>query len=90
LVLLEQLIFGLLVVRILEDAINRANLNTLGGLIVAHTLGAEVRVNLIYFVALTDGSVRALRLANVAVNAFVSNVKGHGVTPEVLVNRVNR
>jgi hypothetical protein len=77
-------------VRILEDAINRADLDALGGLVVADALGAKVRVNLVYLVALTDGTVRALRLANVAVYAFVGDVKGPCGTPEAGVNRFGR
>jgi hypothetical protein len=66
---------------ILEDAIHRANLDTLGGLVVPHALRAELGIDHIDLIALANGAVGALGLAHIAVDAFVSDVKRHGKTP---------
>jgi hypothetical protein len=43
----------------------------------ADALGASQRLNLVDLLALVDCLVRALRLANVAVDAFISDQQGH-------------
>lgn len=55
------------------NAINRADLHALGCIEMSNAFGTFVRVNLVYLDALKNGVVRALRLANVAVDALVGN-----------------
>ena len=57
------------------DAINRADLHALGRIEMSNAFGTLMRVNLVYLDALKNGVVRALRLANVAIDAMVSNFK---------------
>jgi hypothetical protein len=82
LIFFHQLLLGLLVIGVLEDAVDRAHLDTLGSLVVADALGTEIGVDDIDLVALADGAVGAFGLAHVTVDAFVSDVKRHGETPE--------
>jgi hypothetical protein len=84
----HQLLLGLLVIGVLEDAVDRAYLDTLGSLVVANALGTEIGVDDIDLVALADGAVGAFGFAHVAVDAFVSDVKRHGETPEAGEKRV--
>ena len=56
-------------------AINRAYLHALGRIEMSNAFGTFVRVNLVYLDALKNGVVRALGLANVAVDALVGNFK---------------
>ena len=57
------------------DAINRADLHALGCIKMSHAFGAFVRVNFVNLDALKNGVVRALRLANVTIDALVRNFK---------------
>ena len=57
------------------NAINRADLYALGCIEMSNAFGTFVRVNLVYLDALKNGVVRALGLANVAVDALVGNFK---------------
>jgi hypothetical protein len=41
------------------------------------TFGTQIRIDLVDLLALGDRAVRALGLANVAVNAFIVNHQGH-------------
>jgi hypothetical protein len=77
----HELLLGLLVIRVLEDAVYRADLDALGSLEMTHALGTEIGVDNVNLVALADGAVRAFGLAHVAVDAFVSDVKRHDETP---------
>jgi hypothetical protein len=43
----------------------------------AHAFGATIGVNLINDLTLEDGTVRALRFTDIAVDAFISNDPGH-------------
>jgi hypothetical protein len=70
-----------LVILVLRDAIDRANLDALRRIVVAYALGALVRIDLIDLGALRNGFVRALRLAHVAVDAFVGDNQRHGSFP---------
>ena len=59
--------------RVERDALYRADNLALRFIKVSDTLGAEIGVNLINFYPGVDGLVRALRFADVAVDAFVGN-----------------
>jgi len=72
-VLIHQLIFSLDVIRILRNAVHRADLDALRSIIMTHTLGALGRIDLINFVTGGNRLVRALRFANVAIDTFVSD-----------------
>jgi hypothetical protein len=61
--------------RILQDTVHRADLDALGRFVVTDTFGAQSRVDHVDLVPLADGAVRALRLAHVAVDAFIGDVK---------------
>jgi hypothetical protein len=69
----HQLLFGLGMVGIDEDAIDRTDLNTLWLVVVSLALGALVGIDDIDLIPLGDGAVGALRFANIAVNTFVGN-----------------
>ena len=64
-------------VGILGDAVHRADLDTLGFVVVADAFGALVGVDFVDFRTLRNRFVRALGLANVAVDAFVGDHQGH-------------
>jgi len=68
-------------VRILGDTVDRADLDTLGLVIVADALGAEIGIDLIDLVTLVDGTIGALGLTYITVDAFVSNNQSHFSTP---------
>jgi hypothetical protein len=53
------------------------DLDALGGLVVPDALRAKLRVDDVDLVALRDGAVGALGLADVAVDAFVGDQQGH-------------
>jgi hypothetical protein len=63
--------------RIEGDAIHWANLLALGFIKVTDTLGALVGVDDVNLVTLGDGTIRAFRLADVAIDALVGNHQGH-------------
>jgi hypothetical protein len=50
------LFLGLHVIGVFGNTIHRANLDTLGSIVMTHALGAEVRVNYIDLIALGDRS----------------------------------
>ena len=56
-----------------QDAVYGADLLTLGFVIVSDALGAQVWVDFIDFFALRNGVIGAFGLADIAVDAFVSN-----------------
>src|ERR1700757_1844405 len=66
------------VVRIDRDAVDRADLHALRLIEVADALGALAGIYHVDLQALRDRAVRALRLADVAVDAFVGDHQGHG------------
>lgn len=68
---------GLLVVRILYDARHRADLDALRRVVMTDTLGSQFAINLIDFFAQVNSTVRAFRLAHVAIDAFLRNQQGH-------------
>jgi hypothetical protein len=72
-ILFQQLVVGFDVISIFWNAVYRADLNTLRGVVMADTLGTEVGVDLIDLIALGDGAVGAFRFADVAVDAFVGD-----------------
>lgn len=77
----HQFFLGLLMLWVQNDAIHRADLDTLGRLIVTDALGAQVRVDLVDLIALKDRAIGAFRFAHIAVDAFVSNGQCHGYSP---------
>ena len=64
---------GFAVLRIDRNAGHRTDLNALRLVKMADTFGAFVRVNLVDFLAQVNRLVWALRLAHVAVDAFIGN-----------------
>jgi len=78
-----ELFPGLRVCGILGDAFHRANSDALRGVEVTDALGAATRVDDIDLHALGDGLIRALRLADVAIDAFVGDHQRHGKTPGI-------
>jgi hypothetical protein len=48
----------------------------------ADALGAEIRINYINFIPLTDGAIGAFGLTHIAVDTLVGNDQGHFKTPE--------
>ena len=71
LVLQLEYIFRLIVVRILDDTIHRANLYALRLFKMTHALGAKVGINLVDLFTLGNGVVGALGLTDIAVDAFI-------------------
>jgi len=76
-----KLVLGLGVFRVNDDAVYRANLNTLGLVVVTNTLGAVGVIDLVDLVPLADCTIRALGFAYIAVNTFVGNHQCHGTIP---------
>jgi len=66
------------VVGVFFNAVNRTHFNALRRTVMAYAFGAQGRVDNINFLALGNRTVRALWLANVAIDAFLVNDKGHG------------
>ena len=79
-VLFEQVFLGLWPVMVLNNAICRAHQLALRFILGADALGALGRIDHVDFIALRDGAVRALRFANVAVDAFIADNQRHGVS----------
>tara|TARA_R110000851_G_scaffold15429_1_gene51019 strand:+ start:6040 stop:6288 length:249 start_codon:yes stop_codon:yes gene_type:complete len=65
------------------DAVHWANLLALRLVVVAHALGAQVRVDDIDLLAWGDRIIGAFGLADVAINALVGNHQGHGHTSQM-------
>lgn len=59
------------------DTFHRAEDLTLGFIKVSHAFGAAGRVDHVVLGPHMDGRVRALRFADVAVDAFVGDTQGH-------------
>src|SRR5690606_1535774 len=76
-----QLFVRLTLVRIERNAINRADLLALRLAEMTDTLGTKVGVDLVDLLPLIDRAVRAFRLADIAVDAFIGNHQRHGFTP---------
>jgi hypothetical protein len=68
---------------VLGDALYGANGDTLRGVEVTDALGTAIWVDDIDLHALGDGLIRALRLADVAIDAFVGDHQRHGKTPGI-------
>src|SRR5690606_22280075 len=81
-VLRHQLVVGFNVRRIQRNAVHGTDLLALGFVVVADTLGALVGINDIDLGARGNGLVRALRLADIAIDAVVGNHQRHGFTSE--------
>ena len=69
----EQLLMGFGVFFVYQDAVYGADLLALGFVIVSDALGAQVWVDFVDFFALRNGVIGAFGLADIAVDAFVSN-----------------
>jgi hypothetical protein len=65
------------VIRIKGDTIYRADIHTLLGIVVTHTLGTEVRIDLIDLVSLGYGTIRTLRLTYITIDALIGNHQCH-------------
>ena len=61
------------IIEVEGDAIYRAYLHALGRIKMSNAFGTFVRVNFVNLDALKNGVVRALGLANVAIDTLVSN-----------------
>jgi hypothetical protein len=59
--------------RILGDTVHRTDLHALGRLVVTYALGTQIGIDLVDLVALGNGAVGALGLADIAVDAFVGD-----------------
>jgi microcompartment protein CcmK/EutM len=77
-VFLIQRVLVLGTLGILVDAVDRANRHALRLAVMADAFGAQFRIDHVKLFALGNGAVRAFRLADVAVDAFVADFKGHG------------
>ena len=64
--------------RIENDALDRAYLDTLRDIVVTHAFGASGRGDLVDLDALADGGIRTDRLADIAIDALVGDLEGHG------------
>jgi hypothetical protein len=73
LVFLHQLLFGLHIIRVKWNTVDRAYLDTLRCLVVTDTLGTQVRIDHIDLITSTDRLVRALRFTYIAIDAFICN-----------------
>jgi hypothetical protein len=71
--------FGVL--RILRDAGNRANLNALGLVKMAHAFGAQSGVDLIDTGPHENRLIGALRLTHIAIDALLGDHQGHVRAP---------
>jgi len=56
-----------------RDAVDWANLLALWLVVMADAFGTEGRIDHIDLLTLRDGVIRALRLANITVDAFIGN-----------------
>ncbi|MCY1513730.1 hypothetical protein D9M68_482420 [compost metagenome] len=77
-VLVHQLILAFDMGLIEGNAVDRADLLALGLVVVADALGAEVGIDHVDLLALGNGAVWALGFADVAVDAVVGDLEGHG------------
>jgi len=75
--LVQQLGFGFHMIRVPNDAVNRANADTGLMVVKTDTLGAEIGINLVHLGAHGDGLVRTLRLTHVTVDALGRNQQRH-------------
>lgn len=73
----HQLIFGLHMGGIPDDAVDGADADAGGLLIVADAFGAAIRVYLVDLAPQGDGLVRTLRIAHVTVDALVGDEQCH-------------
>jgi hypothetical protein len=70
-----------------RNAGHGADLHALGLVKMTHTLGAFLRINLVDLGPQKDGLVRALGLADITIDALVSDDQGHGL-PSTPVNLI--
>jgi hypothetical protein len=69
----HQLVFSFLEIRVQRNAVDGAHLHALWFIKMAYAFGAFMRIDFVDFCAHVNGRVRALRLAHVAVDAFIGN-----------------
>jgi hypothetical protein len=74
----HQLFRGFNEIRVVRDAVDRANLLALRFIVVADAFSALVRIDFVNFIALRDGIVRAFGFAYIAVDAVVGDHQSHG------------
>ena len=63
--------------RIDNNALNRTDFDALRDLKVSNTFGAVIRFDFVNFFSLVDGIIWALRLANIAIDAFICDYQCH-------------
>ncbi len=73
--------------RVEWDAIDRAHLLALRFIVMPYAFRAQVRVYLVDLLPLGDSVVWAHRLTNVAVDAFIGNIKRQNLFLQFLQNR---
>jgi hypothetical protein len=59
------------------DAVDRTHFHALGFVMMAYAFGAQFRIDDINVFALGDSAIGAFRLADITVDAFIINNKGH-------------
>jgi hypothetical protein len=64
--------------RVFVYTIDRADFHTLRRVVMAYAFGAECRVYDIDVFALRNGTVWTFRFADITVDTFIINNKGHG------------
>ena len=63
--------------RIDNNALNRTDFDALRNLEVSNTFGTVIRFDFVNFFSLVDGIIWALRLANIAIDAFICDYQCH-------------
>jgi hypothetical protein len=76
-IFLVQTFLVLNMLGIFIDTIDRANFYALRQIMMPYTLGTQLRINDINVLTLGNRAIRAFRFANITVDAFIVNNKGH-------------
>jgi hypothetical protein len=84
LVLLPQAVAALGETRIHRDTGHRTDLDTLRLVEMADTFSTSLRIDLVYLWPRKNGQIRALRFADIAVDALVGDHQSHRATLAVL------
>ena len=72
-IFLPKSVFGFYTVRIFRDALYGADLHALWSIEVTYAFSAQIRIDLVDFLALINCGIRAFRFAHIAVNTFIGN-----------------
>jgi hypothetical protein len=70
-IFVPQLLFGFPVFGVIDNAVDGADADAGGLLVMSHAFGAQIRLYLVDFRAKGNGAVRTLRFTHVAVDARV-------------------